>query len=232
VRLAALLLAAASFVSGCGLKAPDVPLRKGPVALNGRAVSAEQEGLPSMCGRGEGHCGALVLSLKKKNDDDQWAYWKAGSDQLIDLPDSSFVRSGAWDMRVTKFFPLVGSNGGATGNDEGLAGGHGAFAVLADPPGSLIPRRADETRAIQFVDDRYEGLWYGGKQLAPEYQNPIVNTIGSGLLKSYNGNTHAVELSYRIFILRTADGADFYTIRFRSYSRANKTIVIDWRKLQ
>lgn len=230
----ALFAAALPMLSGCFLtKAPDVEIRRlGPPANVNLVPGPLDVGVPDLADENESVAtGIVVMDLAKADESDKWAYWKAGSIAMRYRASPEFVASAGWDMRLTKYFPIVGSNGGDTAQDEGSPDGRALFAVVPDEWGGFIPRRVSEIVNLSFVADKYEALEYEGVKLQPEYQNSLVNNIGKGLLKSYSMKDHSVELSQRIFILRTADGASYYAIRFYFYSRADKIIAFQWKKL-
>jgi hypothetical protein len=214
------------FFSGCGaFKAPDVPLNNKASAPSNSTISEVCSGDPIPSGTS----GQVRVSMRKRGSDDKWAYWKAGTNCMTYEAAPQLVASDKWDMRVTKYFPVVGSNGGKTAEDEGAPTGKASFAAM--PIGASVPTSAAQVQSLEFVDDRYEGLEFQGTKLAPEYQNPLLNEIGPGILKAYRMSDHTVELSQRIFILRAVDGASFYAVRFNYFSGAEKAAIFEWWKL-
>jgi hypothetical protein len=228
--LSALVLAI--LASGCGMmKAPDVGVP------SKRQMSAADLGLASLCPATEAAassiCGSSVeISLKQESPQDHWAYWKAGAASMVYQASEQFAGSADWDMRVTKYFPLIGSNGGETARDEGFAGGKAAFSVIPDSMAGFVPHSVSDIKDLAFTADRNEGLEFEGTKLAPEYQNPVVNAIGAGIVRRYDMRDHSVELSQRVFVLRATDGASYFAIRFNRYSRRDKKVWFEWRKLQ
>lgn len=193
--------------------------------------SAASVGLKPLGDSNNSNYGVVRYSLLKQNNDDQWVYWTAGSSQVVRNPDPSYISSNSWDLRLTTFFPLVASNGGATAQHFKNPDGQAGFSFI-DQASQPLPQHRDQVLGLNYVLDRYEALEYNGSELAPEWQNPLVNQIETGLLKSYNPANHHVELSYRVFVLKTADGLNYYLIRFSGYSRKEKWFEFEWLKLE
>lgn len=225
----ALLLAVSVFSAGCGmLKAPDVSNGSGGVAIT-RVVKAQGQGCAAPLV--EGATGNVVtVPLRRHNNthgdqSDQWVYWVAGSAQMVENPDDSFIQSALWDMRVKRPIPMISANGGDTAVNVShldAQAAQGAFAAKDDP--------------TNWVADRNDGIEYGPIRLMPDNQNPLVNQPPSesgsskGILASYDPGTHAVSFSGNIFFLRTTSGKEFYAVRFCEYSQADNWLKFQWIK--
>lgn len=233
MKMILLLLPALLSLSGCFLMSPPAVEQKGG-GLNASVFSLPtpaQLGIADLSDGDASNTGIVAVDLREENTDDHWAYWKAGTAAMNYRVSHEFQGSGEWDLRITKRLPLVGSNGGKTAEDEGSVDGRAAFAVIPDSWGAFIPRHISQIESLPFVLDTLSELEFEGLRLRKEYQNALVNTIGPGLLKNYSDKDHSVELSQRIFILRTADGASYYALRFYFYSRTANLLVFQWKRL-
>lgn len=182
-------------------------------------------------------CGTVVVPLQENSLNPRWVYWKAGASKTQEAPDANWVRSFAWDMRFTTIFPVVGTNGGATGKDEGCGFIETASVALYPTERAFPPQSVQDLQDLSFVTDQHSSLSYAGVSLPPRYQNPLINTIGeTGMVREYSLKTHQVTLSQNIYILRIIkpDTYAYYAIVFREYASVPdqpKTLTFDWRKL-
>ena len=214
------------FLSACGIvKAPDVDFNP-PVAKSEKDV-----GVSELCSQADQSiCGEVIYSLVVTPGKDKWVYWKAGLPSVVTEADREWYVSTKWDMRLTTRFPVVGSNGGETARDEIGSEGKAAFAAL-EVDSKKIPITVADISNLEFPEDKCESLDYKSTTLAPDFQNALLNNIGAGILKNYDLNTHNVVLSYRIFILRSADSQSYYALRFHFYDRYKEKAGFLWRKL-
>lgn len=222
---------------GCGmLEAPSVsdqrPDGNGSVNVD-QAVTG---GCETQLGGNTPH--VLQVPIKKRNDQ-PWVYWSAGTHRVEEEPSAEWIQSTNWDMRITRRIPIVSANGGQTAvgvSKLSASDAHAAFLLLTNDFRRKLPSVADLKSIQNWSEDRFEGIEFGDQRLIPDYQNPLVNRIGTelgnGLASDYNPYTHKVTLSGNVFVLRSTSGNEYYAIRFCEYSQADKWIRFQWLELK
>ncbi|HRK01687.1 MAG TPA: hypothetical protein PLH57_03420 [Oligoflexia bacterium] len=227
-----------ALVSGCSFfDAPPVPNERpggGSISVNQAIEGGCQTRLGGQVAQ------VVTVPLKEKHDKDVWVYWTAGSDSVQEQPDSAWVESANWDLRVKRKIPVIGTNGGITSRKIAkLAEGQARAALLfwstrlrdPLPEPEILENRAD------WSEDRYEGIEFDTLSLIPDYQNPLINrvhlsnTAETGILSAYDPGSHDLTLSGNVFILRAANGRDFFALRFCEYSRPGNWIQFQWVRL-
>ena len=206
----------------------DCGLTKAPQVNRSRIKSANQEitgsSLGTLCeefSTFSGACGSVKANLKIDTSESEWVFWKAGSNEIIFDSTKEFLESDQWDLRITKAFPVFGSNGGSTAENVAYPSGK---ASVGEWNGSIS--------SVEWVSDIYGRLIYNGEPFGSlRDQNPLLNEIGKGITKSYTFGKPILN-NEKIFVLRDVTGTRFFLIRFRSFSSSEMILVWDWKEIQ